>query len=91
MSAKKRRAAKQDRQPKQDEFAGLKRKLQQLPLGDSEVGVAASGEVKMSEVLTEFVAPYASSARTGDACRVLVTLGWWRGMRRFFPATSRKQ
>jgi hypothetical protein len=75
MSSKKRRAAKQKRQPKQDEFAGLKRKLQQLPFGDGGVVVAPRGEVKMSDVLTDFVEPYESSAGTGDAYRVLVTLG----------------
>jgi hypothetical protein len=75
MSVKKRRAAKQRHQPQQDEFAGLKHRLRQLPLGDGEVVVTPSGEVKMSEVLADFVAPYAASARTGDAYRVLVTLG----------------
>jgi hypothetical protein len=76
MSAKKRRAAKQGRQATQDEFAGLKRKLQQLPLGDDgEVVVVAGGEVKMSEVLTDFVEHFAPSTRTGNDYRMLLQLG----------------
>jgi hypothetical protein len=75
MSSKKRRAAKQKRQPKRDEFANLKRKLQQSPLGAERFVVAPKGEVKMSKVLADFVAPYLSFANTENAYRLLLTLG----------------
>src|SRR5712692_243504 len=75
MSSKKRRTAKQRRQSKHDEFASLKRKLHQSPLGDKRVVVAPSGEVKMSDVLGDFVAPYYSFTNTDKAYRMLLTLG----------------
>src|SRR5438067_793128 len=75
MASKKRRAAQQKRQSKHDEFASLKRKLAQSPLGDTPVVVAPSDEVKMSDVLGDFVAPFYSFTHTANACRMLLTLG----------------
>jgi hypothetical protein len=75
MSSKQRRKAEQRRRSKHDEFAGLKRKLQQSSLGVKQVVVAPSGEVKMSDVLGDFVAPYYSMAKTANAYRMLLTLG----------------
>jgi hypothetical protein len=74
MSAKKRRPAPQDRQPTQDEFSGLKRKLERFAFDETEMAVASSGEVKMSKVLGDFVAPYAPSAHSEEAYRMLLTL-----------------
>jgi hypothetical protein len=91
MSKKSRRATKQAGQANHDEFAGLKRKLRQFPEGDRPVVVAPAGEVKMSDVLTDFVAPYESSAGTGDGYRVLLTMGMLAWNASFLPSHEQEK
>jgi len=56
--SKKKGKRKQGRSARQQSYARLKRRVRQGPLGDQKIIVEPKGQVKMSEVLEDFVEPY---------------------------------
>lgn len=75
MARSKSRKVKRKRKRKQKQFDGLKNKLRQSPFGEREILTTTSGEVKMSEVLIDFIQPYLKFADTKESYRKLVILG----------------
>jgi len=70
--SKSKRRHKRHQKPKRLE--GLKRKLAQGPFRGQKTVIAPSGQVRMSDVLADFVEPYRQSADTEEAYRKLLTL-----------------
>ena len=75
MARSKSRKIKRRQKRKQKLFDGLKNKLRQTPFREREVVWNPSGEVKMSEVLIDFIEPYLEFADTLESYRKLVILG----------------
>jgi hypothetical protein len=69
------RLQKRKPQPSQNPLASLEKKLRKQQLPFDEIVVSPPGEVKMSEVLEDFVRPYRQEATTEEAMKKLLTLG----------------
>ena len=75
MARKRPKKIKRRQKRRQKLFDGLKNKLRQTPFREREVVWNPSGEVKMSEVLIDFIEPYLEFADTLESYRKLVILG----------------
>ena len=62
-------------QGSQNLLKSFEKKLKKESLPFKEIVVSPSGEVKMSEVLEDFVEPYLESTETKESMRRLLTLG----------------
>jgi len=71
---KRKRTRKHKRKQRQEQFEHLKGKLEQGPFQGREIVIEPGGEVKMSEVLAEFVEPYRELGDTEDNYRKLLEL-----------------
>ncbi len=70
----KRNREKRKRERRQNYLKSLKRKSEMGILDAEEIAFGLDGYEKMSEVLTEFIAPYSHLADTEDAYQKLLTL-----------------
>lgn len=61
-------------QQKQKFLEGFKSKLEREPIGSSKIVISSTGEAKMSEVLTDFIAPYRQEVDTEEAYQRLLEL-----------------
>jgi len=66
---------KQQRPKKRTQSEILKRRLEKCPFKAKKIVINPKGEVKMSEVLREFVDPYYEFAKSKEAYNRLFTLG----------------
>ena len=73
-SRKAKRRQRRRRKQRQKPLESLKRKLEQGPLRKGKFVIEPSGEVKMSEVLTDFIEPYLEFANTEEDHRKLLML-----------------
>lgn len=70
---------------KQNRFENLKRKLELGPFRTEKIVIEPCGEVKMSEVLMDFVEPYRELADAEEAYRKLLTLAVMAWNASFLP------
>lgn len=88
-ASKKRQRNKQPTRAK--EFERLKRKLNSSSLPPHKIVVEPAGHVKMSDVLSDFVAPYRDYAETMQAYRRLLTLAVAAWNAALFPETKQQE
>ncbi len=74
MSSSKAKKHKQRHSQDAIRFDGLKRKLAQGPFRNREVALGPIDDLKMSDVLLDFIAPYRSAVNATDAYHRLLTL-----------------
>jgi len=79
------------RQSKQKRFENLKKKLEQGPFREDKIVIEPSGEVKMSEVLTDFVEPYFEFTETEEDYRKLLTLAVMAWNASFLPEKEQQE
>ena len=88
---KRRKKQKHKRQKQgQKQLKSLKHKLKQGHFRGREIITNPSGDVKMSEVLMDFVAPYHELADTSEAYRKLLTLGITAWNASFLPKEAQQ-
>jgi hypothetical protein len=90
-SRKRKRKGRRKRTDNQGEFKRLKAKLEQGPFRGEKLVVAPSGQVKMSEVLGDFVEPYMDLVDTEQAYRMLLTLAVMAWNASFLPEQERQE
>ncbi|HKZ85590.1 MAG TPA: hypothetical protein VJ793_18285 [Anaerolineae bacterium] len=81
----------QRRPRKQKRFASLKRRLEEGPFPVKRIVVEPSGQVKMSDVLADFVEPYSHLADTEEAYRKLLTLAVLAWNASFLPKNKQQE
>lgn len=84
-SKSKKTRRRRERKHKQKRFEGLTKKLEQGPFHGEKIVIEPSGEVKMSEVLTDFVEPYIEFTDTEEDYRKLLTLAVMAWNASFLP------
>ena len=91
MTPSKSRKRKHRRINKRGELERLRAKLEQGPFRDEKLVIAPSGQVKMSEVLGDFVEPYMDMADTEEAYRKLLTLAVMAWNASFLPEKEQEE
>jgi hypothetical protein len=87
-SGKQKRERKQKRTPKR--VNGLKSKLERGPFRDKKLVIEPACEVKMSDVLADFIKPYRGWADTEEAYRKLLTLAILAWNASFLPTEEQQ-
>lgn len=85
MASSRSKKTRRKRKHEQNRFEGLEKKLEQGPFRGEKIVIEPSGEVKMSEVLTDFVEPYIEFTDTEEDYRKLLVLAIMAWNASFLP------